>query len=202
MSPLPRPAAAFALLSLLTAPRPRGATGWPLTAPFGGSQRAASALRGRNTTPLLHNSCLALHSSTTVLATHSQSDGSVERPYNHGVVPLKNSNRHPSTYHARYPCWKYAVPMQGTMLDPMLKTSQPHDVTNEPKATTQHPTRSRTNTTKHYSHHPSCVPCDVCRHVPRAAVLQPSSARRAATLESATCAIGECAASRGGVVEN
>ena len=34
-----------------------------------------------------------LHTSTPNLESLSQSDGSVERPYNHGVVPLKNANR-------------------------------------------------------------------------------------------------------------
>ena len=62
--------------------------------------------------------------------------------------------------------------MPGTMLVPMMRMNQPHVAISEPKAITQHPTRSRTNTTKHHSHHAPCVPCDVCRHVPRAAVLQ------------------------------
>ena len=163
-----RLAATFALLSHLTAPRAHGDTGLPVSAQFGGFQRAASALRGHNTTPLPHTVCPGLHSSTNVLATHSQSDGSVERPYNHGVVPLKNSNRHPNTYQARHPCWKYAVPMPGTMLAPMMRMNQPHVAISEPKAITQHPTRSRTNTTKHHSHHAPCVPCDVCRAMSRA----------------------------------
>ena len=151
MSPtLPRPAAAFALLSLLTAPRPRGATGWPLTAPFGGSQRAASALRGRNTTPLLPNSCLALHSSTTVLATHSQSDGSVERPYNHGVVPLKNSNRKPKK--DTHGMQRIPIRYANTYRNALPPTSQLYNEINEPKTTTQYPTKIPTK--QHAPHVP------------------------------------------------